>query len=88
MGRHGLSKNQHHKLEFDILINLNPKPRFEYIRYADDFIIGVKGEFNKAERIKNQVMQWLEQDLQLKVSKDKSRIVKANKGIRFFILHD
>ncbi|MDO8060278.1 hypothetical protein OC726_02025 [Candidatus Phytoplasma aurantifolia] len=37
----------------------------------------------KAERIKNQVVQWLEQDLKLTISKDKSKIVKASKGTRF-----
>ncbi|MEK0311592.1 reverse transcriptase domain-containing protein [Sweet potato little leaf phytoplasma] len=76
-------RNQHHKLGFDSSINLNPKPRVEYIRYADDFIIGVKGEYNEAYNIKNQVTQWLEQDLNLTISKDKSKIVKANKGTRF-----
>uniref|UniRef100_UPI001BAC936B reverse transcriptase/maturase family protein n=1 Tax=Candidatus Phytoplasma asiaticum TaxID=2763338 RepID=UPI001BAC936B len=34
-------KNQHHQLGIDSFINLNPKTRVEYIRYADDFIIGV-----------------------------------------------
>ncbi|MDO8054172.1 reverse transcriptase domain-containing protein, partial ['Opuntia sp.' phytoplasma] len=67
----------------DSSLNLNPNPRVEYIRYADDFIIGVKGEYDKAERVKNQVTQWLEQDLKLTISKDKSKIVKANKGTRF-----
>ncbi|MDV3200014.1 MAG: reverse transcriptase domain-containing protein, partial [Candidatus Phytoplasma australasiaticum] len=76
-------KNQHHKLGIDSVINQNPKPRVEYIRYADDFIIGIKGEYNQAERIKDQVTQWLKQDLNLTVSKDKSKIVKANKGTRF-----
>ncbi|MDO8059215.1 reverse transcriptase/maturase family protein, partial ['Crotalaria aegyptiaca' phytoplasma] len=76
-------KNQHHKLEADRYINLNSKTRVEYIRYADDFIIGVKGEYDKAERIKNQVVRWLEQDLKLTISKDKSKIVKANKETRF-----
>ncbi|MDV3157565.1 MAG: reverse transcriptase domain-containing protein, partial [Candidatus Phytoplasma australasiaticum] len=76
-------KNQHHKLGIDSVINQNPKPRVEYIRYADDFIIGIKGEYDKAERIKDQVTQWLKQDLNLTVSKDKSKIVKANKGTRF-----
>ncbi|MDV3199960.1 MAG: group II intron reverse transcriptase/maturase, partial [Candidatus Phytoplasma australasiaticum] len=76
-------KNQHHNLRIDSEINLNLKPRVEYIRYADDFIIGVKGEYNEAYNIKNQVTQWLKQDLNLTVSKDKSKIVKANKGTRF-----
>ncbi|MFW8664597.1 reverse transcriptase/maturase family protein, partial [Candidatus Phytoplasma citri] len=76
-------KNQHHQLGVDRYINLNPKIRVEYIRYADDFIIGVKGEYDKAEEIKNRVTQWLEQDLKLTISKDKSKIVKASKGTRF-----
>ncbi|MDV3193425.1 MAG: hypothetical protein Q8863_02805, partial [Sweet potato little leaf phytoplasma] len=33
--------------------------------------------------IKDQVTQWLKQDLNLTISKDKSKIVKANKGTRF-----
>ncbi|MDV3180067.1 MAG: reverse transcriptase/maturase family protein, partial [Candidatus Phytoplasma australasiaticum] len=76
-------KNQHHNLGIDRYINLNPKPRVEYIRYADDFIIGIKGEYNQAGRIKDQVTQWLTQDLNLTISKDKSKIVKASKGTRF-----
>ncbi|MDO8059249.1 reverse transcriptase/maturase family protein ['Crotalaria aegyptiaca' phytoplasma] len=77
------NKNQHHKLRVDSSINLNPKPRIEYIRYADDFIIGVKGEYDKTEKVKNQLTRWLEQDLKITISKDKSKIVKTNKGTRF-----
>ncbi|MDV3178233.1 MAG: reverse transcriptase domain-containing protein, partial [Sweet potato little leaf phytoplasma] len=76
-------KNQHHNLGIDRYINLNPKPRVEYIRYADDFIIGIKGEYNQAGRIKDQVTQWLKQDLNLTISKDKSKIVKVIKRTRF-----
>ncbi|MDO8060949.1 reverse transcriptase domain-containing protein, partial [Candidatus Phytoplasma australasiaticum] len=76
-------KNQHHNLGIDRDINLNLKPRVEYSRYADDFIIGVRGEYNEAYNIKNQVTRWLTQDLNLTISKDKSKIVKANKGTRF-----
>ncbi|MDV3191311.1 MAG: hypothetical protein Q8832_02650, partial [Candidatus Phytoplasma australasiaticum] len=35
-------RNQHHNLGADSDINLNPNPRLEYIRYADDFISGIK----------------------------------------------
>ncbi|WP_422691246.1 reverse transcriptase domain-containing protein [Candidatus Phytoplasma fabacearum] len=76
MAKYGKSwfKNQHHKLEIDRDINLNLKPRVEYIHYADDFIIGIKGKYDQAEKIKNQVIQWLEQDLNLTISKDKSKL--------------
>ncbi|MDV3169689.1 MAG: reverse transcriptase/maturase family protein, partial [Candidatus Phytoplasma australasiaticum] len=76
-------KNQHHNLGIDRDINLNLKPRVEYSRYADDFIIGIKGEYDQAERIRYQVTQWLKQDLNLTISKDKSKIVKASRGTRF-----
>ncbi|MDV3165606.1 MAG: reverse transcriptase/maturase family protein, partial [Candidatus Phytoplasma australasiaticum] len=75
--------HQHHNLGIDRDINLNLKPKVEYSRYADDFIIGIKGEYDQAERIRYQVTQWLKQDLNLTISKDKSKIVKANKGTRF-----
>ncbi|WP_304514585.1 reverse transcriptase domain-containing protein [Candidatus Phytoplasma crotalariae] len=76
--------NQHHKLGIDRDINQNPKPKVEYIRYANDFIISVKEvKYDQAERIKNQVTQWLEQELKLIINKNKSKIVKANKRTRF-----
>ncbi|MDO8054050.1 hypothetical protein OC707_01100 ['Opuntia sp.' phytoplasma] len=45
--------------------------------------MGVKREYNKTEKIKNQVVQWLEQDLKLTINKNKSKIVKASKGKKF-----
>lgn len=81
--RKALYKNLQHKLRINREINLNPHTRVEYIRYADDFIIGIKGEYDKAQTIKNQVTHWLEQDLNLLINKDKSKIVRANKGTRF-----
>ncbi|MDO8057549.1 reverse transcriptase domain-containing protein ['Gossypium sp.' phytoplasma] len=85
MGKHGVKTNTTNwgSISISKYINLNPKIRVEYIRYADDFIIGVKGEYDKAEKIKNQVVQWLEQDLKLTINKNKSKIAKASKGTRF-----
>ncbi|MDO8057135.1 reverse transcriptase domain-containing protein [Candidatus Phytoplasma gossypii] len=64
-------------------LNLNLNLCVEYIRYADDFIIRAKGERDKAEGIKKLVRQWLTEDLGLKISKDKSKIVPATKGCQF-----
>ncbi|WP_236628348.1 group II intron reverse transcriptase/maturase [Candidatus Phytoplasma ziziphi] len=70
-------------INVDRRINLNPNPRVEYIRYADDFIIGIKGERDKADKIKQLITKWLEEDLNLEISKDKTKIIKANKGTKF-----
>ncbi|XFE95397.1 hypothetical Protein psc5_07140 [Candidatus Phytoplasma solani] len=74
---------QHKNSNVNSQININPNTRVEYTRYADDFIIGVGGNYNKAQHIMEQVIKWLTQDLNLKISKDKSKIVKANKGTKF-----
>ncbi|MDO8057492.1 reverse transcriptase/maturase family protein ['Gossypium sp.' phytoplasma] len=41
------SKNQHDKLGIDSSLNLNPKPRIEYIRYADDLSLVLKASMTK-----------------------------------------
>ncbi|WP_227807282.1 reverse transcriptase domain-containing protein [Mulberry dwarf phytoplasma] len=64
-------------------INTNPNTRVEYLRYADDFIIGIKGEQDKAIKVLNQVKNLLTKELKLTISADKTKIIKANKGIRF-----
>ncbi|MDV3166488.1 MAG: reverse transcriptase domain-containing protein ['Waltheria sp.' little leaf phytoplasma] len=68
-------------------MNQNQNIRVEYIRYADDFIIGCTGTREQAEEMKNKVVNWLK-DLKLTIAYDKSKIVTATKGIRFFILYD
>ncbi|MDV3149014.1 MAG: reverse transcriptase domain-containing protein [Pigeon pea little leaf phytoplasma] len=64
-------------------VNLNPNSRVEYVRYADDFIIGFKGERDEVDKIDKLVSQWLTDNLGLKVSRDKSKIVPATKGCKF-----
>ncbi|WP_304514891.1 hypothetical protein, partial [Candidatus Phytoplasma crotalariae] len=51
--------------------------------YADDFIISVKGEYDKAEWIKNQVTQWLN----LRSGRTNQKLSKLTKG-QGFSLHD
>ncbi|WP_227807041.1 group II intron reverse transcriptase/maturase [Mulberry dwarf phytoplasma] len=64
-------------------ININPNIRVEYIRYADDFIIGCTGTIEQANELKQKVVSWLVRDLGLSISYDKSKIVPAHKGTKF-----
>ncbi len=64
-------------------INTNPNTRIEYLRYADDFIIGITGKQDEAIKVLNQVKNLLTKELKLTISADKTKIIKANKGIRF-----
>ncbi|WP_323847940.1 MAG: reverse transcriptase domain-containing protein [Phytoplasma sp.] len=58
--------------------------RIEYIRYADDFIIGVSCQSKTLpEQIKKMVMEFIEEKLKLKTSIDKTKIQKTKKGIEF-----
>ncbi|WP_339332582.1 reverse transcriptase domain-containing protein, partial [Hydrangea phyllody phytoplasma] len=64
-------------------ININPNIRVEYIRYADDFIIGCTGTMEQANELQQKVVSWLVRDLGLSISYDKSKIVPAQKGTKF-----
>lgn len=51
-----------------------------YIRYADDFIIGVTGTHKDAEKIKNHVRDFLDQKLKLDLKSQKTKIVAFKKA--------
>jgi RNA-directed DNA polymerase len=57
--------------------------RLRYIRYADDFLIGIIGSKEDARDIMTQVEEFLRSVLNLKVSTEKSGIRKASNGARF-----
>ncbi len=57
--------------------------RLFYCRYADDFICGVTGSYKDAIRIKQLVGNFLQAFLELETSIDKTKIVRATKGIEF-----
>ena len=48
--------------------------RVRYIRYADDFLIGVRGPKFLAEKIKNEVANWLKSNLHLNLKKEKTNL--------------
>ncbi len=57
--------------------------RLLYCRYADDFIIGVIGSKDDAERIKADVKAFLGESLKLEMSETKTKITHASEAARF-----
>ena len=55
----------------------------KYIRYADDFIIGVKGEKADCEQIKRQFSEFIGQTLKMELSEEKTLITHSSQYARF-----
>jgi group II intron reverse transcriptase/maturase len=58
--------------------------RLRYVRYADDFILGYAGPKAGAEKIKDQLAEFLQEELKLELSTEKTLITHAtSKTARF-----
>ncbi len=57
--------------------------RLFYCRYADDFCIGIIGSYADAERIRQEVKQFIQEHLKLTIAEEKSHIGHSRKGITF-----
>lgn len=57
--------------------------KLEYCRYADDFILGFIGSHAEAVEIMTTVKAYIEGELKLQVSDEKTKINKGTKGIEF-----
>lgn len=55
----------------------------KYIRYADDFIIGVKGDKADCEEIKRRLSEFICQTLKMELSEEKTLITHSNQYARF-----
>ena len=55
----------------------------KYIRYADDFIIGVKGEKSDCENIKRQFSEFISHELKMELSEEKTLITHSSQFARF-----
>ena len=51
--------------------------RIKYIRYADDWAVGLCGPYRLAEQIKDELSEFLHTHLRLHLSQDKTRITNA-----------
>ncbi|MGZ3627996.1 MAG: reverse transcriptase domain-containing protein [Ktedonobacteraceae bacterium] len=57
--------------------------RLKYVRYADDFVIGIIGSRVDAENILRQVKNFISNELKLEVNEEKTKIRHATEGVRF-----
>ena len=55
----------------------------QYIRYADDFIIGIIGSKEDAEAVKSDLASYLSEKLKLTLSAEKTKITHTSEFARF-----
>jgi len=59
--------------------------RLVYVRYADDFIIGVHGSHDDCIELREQITTYLKSELNLDLNQDKTKITHAVKGSALFL---
>ena len=59
------------------------KPAVAYCRYADDFVVIVKGTKSQARVVREQCRQFLEDELRLTLNMEKSHVTHINDGFVF-----
>ena len=59
--------------------------RLKYLRYADDWIIGICGPRKLAEQVKEELKTFLSQHLKLTLSEEKTKITHARKEQAHFL---
>lgn len=62
--------------------------RLRYIRYADDFLLGLLGPRNEAVGIKDRIQQFLKRELNLNLSEEKTLITHARTQKARFLGYD
>lgn len=79
--RRDIQKKQHQNPSTD---QFDPDyRRLRYVRYADDFIIGVIGSKREAESVMLKAKEYIEKELLLETAEDKTCIKWAKDGVRF-----
>ncbi len=56
--------------------------RIKYVRYADDWLVGISGPRSLAEQVKEELSIFLSQRLKLTLSTEKTKITHARKEHR------
>ncbi len=75
---------QHQQLKMEVTDPFDPTfRRLEYVRYADDFLIGVNGSKADAHQIKDWLTDFLHTQLGLELSAEKTLVTNAKDRVRF-----
>ena len=57
--------------------------KLSYVRYADDFIVGISGTKEEAEKIKHELKEFISKNLNLELSEEKTKITHSSENVRF-----
>jgi group II intron reverse transcriptase/maturase len=66
----------------------NPEQRIYYTRYADDFIVGIAGSRELADKLRNEIGNFLDTKLKLTLNPEKTTITDPRKGRAYFLGHE
>lgn len=72
-------KNKYPELDF---FDENFK-RMKYVRYADNWMIGIIGTKEDADNIKLMATRWFDENLHLELSNEKTYVTNIEKGVKF-----
>ena len=59
--------------------------KLQYVRYADDWVIGLRGTYAEAEEIKRKISKFCDMTLKLQLSETKTHITNLNRRKAFFL---
>ncbi len=63
--------------------NQHTLKKLVYLRYADDWLIGVKGSKEECRQLKKEIGDFLKKELNLELSEQKTLITHSSKKVRF-----
>jgi len=75
--------NTKHQQLLKLPYTLQTDKKLKYIRYADDFIIGIKGSREDCQWIKTKLSEFIGQTLKMQLSKEKTLITHSSEYARF-----
>lgn len=76
--------NEKRKLMLKMPCTAQTKKCIKYIRYADDFILGVKGSQEDCQWIKSKLSEFIRETLKMELSEEKHSSLTAAKGQDFW----
>jgi group II intron reverse transcriptase/maturase len=82
LGKHKTIRKQRMQIKYSDDMDENFK-RLKYVRYADDFLIGIIGSKDDCRKVKEDIKQYLYNTLKLELSDEKTLITNAKNPAKF-----